>query len=127
MMIFVSAGPPTPGEEADGQQPPATGSVTLYWCHEKTEAALHRLIKLYQQLAGCPALSSLSLSVSLRLNLSPLFVCPSLKHTIPPSHTRNPLSFHTIHRGEHLHPLTSNPLANIYRAVLIYLRLISKR
>ncbi|KAG8004206.1 hypothetical protein GBF38_008439 [Nibea albiflora] len=70
LMIFASA---IPGEEDDGQSPPATGSTALYWCHEKTEAALHRPIKLYQQLAGCPPQPcslSISLSVSLCLNLS---------------------------------------------------------
>lgn len=77
-MIFASVVPP--GEEDDGQQPPATGSTALYWCHEKTEAALRRPIKLYQQLAGCPPQPcslSISLPVSLRLNLSPLPLCIS--------------------------------------------------
>lgn len=79
---------PSPGAENDGQQPPATGSAALYWCHERTEAALHTLIKLYQQLASCPpqpcSLSS-SLSVSLHLNLSPsLCIFHSNTHNAPP-------------------------------------------
>ena len=79
---------PAPGEAGDGQRPPATGSTALYWCHEKTEAALHRPIKLYQQLAGCPPQpGSLSLStrppcVSLPRSVPPLSASFPQKHTL---------------------------------------------
>ncbi len=128
-MIFASA---VPGEVDDGQSPPATGSTALYWCHEKTEAALHRPIKLYQQLAGCPPQPcslSISRSVSLRLNLSPS-LCIFHSNTQSPSAHSSP-SF-TSSGGmmalqrECLRPLTPSPATNIYCAALIYSGLISE-
>lgn len=97
-MIFASA---VPGETGDGQPPPATGSPALYWCHETTEAALRRPIKLYQQLAGCPPQPcslSISLSVSLRLNLSPS-LCIFHSNTQSPLHTLSPFTSSGGHRG----------------------------
>ena len=94
MMIFVFA---VPGERDDGQPTPATGSTALYWCHEKTEAALHRPIKLYQQLAGCPPQAG-SLFLLVLLCVSPPQSVPfsarhSLENAIPLPQLR---SFHII-------------------------------
>jgi len=116
-MIFTSA---LPGDVHNGQPPPATGSTALYWCHEKTEAALHRPIKLYQQLAGCP-------SALLPLHL-PLCVSPPQSVLISHSNTQ---SFHVFRRArwhyrEHLRPLTPSLTTNIYCAALIYSGLISE-
>lgn len=85
LMIFASA---VPRGRSDGQQPPATGSAALHWCHEKTAAALHTLIKLYQQLASCPpqpCLLSSSLSVPLYFNLPPSL---SIFHSNTHTHTQ---------------------------------------
>lgn len=120
-MIFAST---VPGEVDDGQPPPATGSTAFYWCHEKTEAALHRPIKLYQQLAGCPP-QPCSLSLRLPLCVSPAQSVPlsvrlSLKHAPFTSFggTMAP-------QRELLRPLTPSPATNIYCAALIYSGLIS--
>lgn len=65
------------GSQDDGQPPPATGSAPLYWCHEKTEAALRRLIKPRQQLARCPPQPPLALWLPLGVS-APRSRCVSI-------------------------------------------------
>lgn len=128
-IIFASA---VLGEVGGGQRPPATGNTALYWCHEKTEAALHRPIKVDQQLAGCPPQPcslSISLPVSLRLNLSPSLCIFHSNTQSPCTHSVSP--FNVIrqagwHYRERLRPLTPSTATNIYCAALIYSGLISE-
>lgn len=120
-MIFVFAISPNPGEVTGGQRPPATGSAALYWCHEKTEAALHRPIKVYQQLAAySPQPISLSFCLSVSLPQSVALFQAQNPHLNAPS-------FNVFLHGESLCPLTPSRVTNIYSAASIYSRLITER
>lgn len=115
---------PSRGEEKDGQSPPATGSAALYWCNEKTEAALRRPIKLYQQLAGCPPQPCSLLLSSYLFSVVPPQPVPHLCAAFTQAHNR-PAALVLLQR-QPLFP-RSLPDTNIYCAALVYSGLISER
>lgn len=120
------------GEKTMGSRHLPLGALHLYWCHEETEAALHRPIKPHQQLATAALFSlhslSSSLSVSLHFNLSPS-LCIFHSNTPPPPLPHGPFAVilppdGTTERASV--PLLPSPMTNIYRAALIYSGLISE-